>query len=134
MYDTERQEYLEHYGVKGMKWGVRKQKKAMARSNIQRKKNQISKEFNKAAASSDPAKRAAGIKKVNALGKELRNDKNISLASKTTTGEKAVHIFLFGPAAIGTIPLHSLARRRGTASAARFAETVDLRDLPKNRD
>ena len=29
MYDTERQEYLEHYGVKGMKWGQRKARPEM---------------------------------------------------------------------------------------------------------
>lgn len=31
MYDTERQEYLEHYGVKGMRWGVRSTRRLQKR-------------------------------------------------------------------------------------------------------
>lgn len=41
-------EYLEHFGVKGMKWGVRKQKVLNAKSEYKKARKAYNKSFNKA--------------------------------------------------------------------------------------
>jgi len=121
---SEVEESLEHSGIKGMKWGVRNEAKRSGRQNGSKKFNGASKKesikaiegVNKNAASiirearraETPAARKYAAdkykKEVVDVVKSPGFKAKYNAANKMGKGEMALHVLLFGPFALLTIP------------------------------
>lgn len=95
-------DFLEHFGVKGQKWGIRKARKELDKFGDNARK--INSESIRA---KSPAERKAAAKKYE---KEVLNEMKTpefkaawKAANTMGKGEKAAHILLFGPFAMLTI-------------------------------
>ena len=70
---------LAHYGVKGMKWGVRKERIKNARASVRSQKKAIRQ-----------AKKEGHVQRMSDLQKKLRNDPDRITAGYMTRGEQIV--------------------------------------------
>ena len=107
MFDQEKEDFLEHYGVKGMRWGqrgrsaqinaARKRQGAKART-YQRAEDDALKAYDKG-----PKAYAAAKAKADKLKKEFDDSPDRPISMKMTMGEAAVSLMLLGP--IGLVPI-----------------------------
>lgn len=96
---------LEHFGTKGMKWGVRKQQRKDrnqqikgARRNVANRQAEIDAIVRSANKTKDPAQRAKLDKLATKKAKELFEHPDQLTASRMTTGEKWTTGVLLGGA------------------------------------
>lgn len=99
---------LAHYGVKGMKWGVRNatsEKIVTARRNLKNKKNDIVTAHDTArkTTTKGTAERAAADKRVDAMVRDFNKDPDRVIAARMTRGEKAALTMLAVPSFGGTL-------------------------------
>lgn len=101
--ETDVEDFLEHYGVKGMKWGVRQARKEL-RSDA-KNAGKIRKQFDKAHGSAE-RKAAADRYEKEVLAMIRTKDFREKYAAANTfgKGDIAAHIILMGPLAAMTIP------------------------------
>lgn len=98
-----REEALAHFGVKGMKWGVRNKK--VTADEIQgarmRQRTRLNKYIDAKGAASDPrasaSARKAAEKRVKDLGREFDTSEDRVTAQRLSNGEKATLLILGGP-------------------------------------
>lgn len=107
----EDKEFLEHYGVKGMKWGVRRKSGG---SKPKKEKGPTSKEIKSArkrhngrvskiqgyeleSISRDRKVAEAAAKKIRATGKEEGARSDARIAAKLTKGERVTNVLVLGP-------------------------------------
>lgn len=108
-------DFLEHYGVVGMKWGKHRAKAdgydiRAARSRVATQKTQLHKAQRDAARVKDPAAREMAKAKVGEMKTTFLKNPDRVVASRLTRGEKAVSLLLgFGAA---PIVVTSIASRR----------------------
>lgn len=99
---------LQHHGVKGMRWGVRKAKSSTqeiidARARQQSRVNEINRTGDKLNLAKSPKEREALAKKINQLMLEHDTSEDRVTGSRFTTGEKVAQAILLGPLALVTI-------------------------------
>lgn len=106
---------LEHYGVKGMRWGVRKssservsteQIKAARLKNDARLAKIQQADIDYRLATTKKGKKAA-IDTIAKYGREINNDPDTRIASKMTKGEKVLITALAGPFAVLPIAVNA---------------------------
>ncbi len=101
---------LAHYGVQGMKWGVRKKKYTTAEIHEaryrQKKRNrELDNMIDDAWDSGTPAKeRQKIVKNFEKKRVAARAHEDRAIAARATKGEKIAHVLLAGPAALITLP------------------------------
>jgi hypothetical protein len=108
-------EFLEHYGVVGMKWGQRKKGNAYDIHRARQSTKKKSSEFADAKENSKRTHRGnRAAAKILAQEKKIEALKNPDrvLSSRLTRGEKAVAILLGGPIGLGIIAGTSIRSRR----------------------
>lgn len=126
------QDFLGHYGVKGMRWGVRKQRNAdikSARARLQKTGAKIDAQAKRGLSSTSNATKAKAAKEIRNLAKQAQKDPNLDKAMKLTTGEKAAHIVLFGPFAVATIPLTQAGNRSQNRAILEKASKIKVSDF-----
>jgi hypothetical protein len=97
------EEYLEHHGVKGMKWGVRRQQRRernaqikTARKNVRAKEDEIIALDRKARKSKSASERARLDKISTKKASDLFNSPDHTTAARLTSGEKWTKAILIG--------------------------------------
>lgn len=105
---------LEHYGVKGMKWGVRRSQEQLDRSAGRRKKpssseikearsrhnkriDEIDKGLNRVSYSNSRAAKQRSLNDVKKMLAEASSSDDISIGAKMTKGEAVTSIITGGP-------------------------------------
>ena len=91
------EEFIEHFGTKGMKWGVRRQQRKerntqikTARKNIRKKEDEIHDLDKRARKSKSATERASLDKLATKKAAALFNSPDHATAARMTTGEKWV--------------------------------------------
>jgi len=117
---------LEHYGVKGMQWGVRKKKPTSAEIHSARQRQaqrarELQRHDDVASTASSPAVRAKAIKEARRVAIELQTSEDRVTAARMTTGEKVAATILGGPLGLAVIVA------RGSAARATAREVDNLR-------
>lgn len=132
--------YLEHYGVKGMKWGVRRDRTGHKPSGREIKEARARlREGGKAireknAALEQTKSRSAAEKKgreIRKIAKDLRDSGDVEIASRLTAGEKAAHVLIYG--AFAPVTIRNAQRSNYNVDTAflanvQEAKVVDLRN------
>jgi hypothetical protein len=100
---SEIDDFLEHHGIKGQKWGVRNSRRDL--NKTARTARKLREQFYKAKGSAD-RKAVADKYEKEILNKIKTNDfrQQYRAANTMTKGEMATHILLLGPLAALTIP------------------------------
>lgn len=108
MFDQDKEDFLEHYGVKGMRWGQTGRSAQI--KNARKRQGTRQREVLKAddavtiaARKKDPKALAAANKKLEKVSKEFDDSPDRPISMKMTMGEAAVSVFLLGP--IGLVPV-----------------------------
>ena len=118
---SEIDDFFEHSGVKGMKWGVRKEAKKEVRA-LSKNASEIIRESRRA--QTPKARQAAAARyKAEVLEKVMTPEwkQSYKTATKMTKGDMAAHVLLLGPFAAFTIP----ATKRAVNSDASYDYEVD---------
>jgi hypothetical protein len=106
---------LVHYGVKGMKWGVRKAVSTRevygARARLQVKQNEFASQKRKVRKAKSPTAKANAETKLNKLKVDFLNDPDRVTAARLSTGEKVVATILAGPVGVGAVGVASYTSR-----------------------
>jgi len=96
---------LAHYGVKGMKWGVRKAASTRevygARARLQVKQNEYSGQKRAVRKAKSPTAKANQKAKLNKMKVDFLKDPDRVTAARLSTGEKVMATLLTGPVGIG---------------------------------
>lgn len=107
MFDQEKEDFLEHYGVKGMKWGQRGRssqiQQARKRQGAKARKFQKAEDEALTAHDKGPKAYAAAKAKADKLKQEFNDSPDRPISMKMTMGEAAVSLMLLGP--IGLVPI-----------------------------
>lgn len=106
---------LVHYGVKGMKWGVRKAASTRevfgARARLQVKQHEYSNQKRRVRKAKSATAKAKQKAKLNKMKIDFLNDPDRVTASRLSTGEKVVATLLAGPIGIGAVGVASYTSR-----------------------
>jgi len=106
---------LVHYGVKGMKWGVRKAASTRevygARARLQVKQNEYASQKRTVRKTKTPKGKANQKAKLNKMKIDFLNDPDRVTASRLSTGEKVVATLFAGPVGIGAAGVASYTSR-----------------------
>lgn len=108
---------LAHYGVMGMKWGVRKSATGKdiraARNRLQVKANKYQVQQDKALATArGSAARDREVKTLRKMESDFKKDPDRVIATRMTRGEKAAALIVGGPLGLVPIAATSAASRR----------------------
>ena len=124
-------EALAHYGVKGMKWGVRKSKPtssdiSKARARVNRDLATLSNKADKVSTAKGTRAKNAALKDVHRFANEAKARDDASIASRMTAGEK----YTVGALTVFTGPVGIIygAAYKGTLVSGRNSarQTLDL--------
>lgn len=106
---------LVHYGVKGMKWGVRKAVSTRevygARARLQVKQNEIADQKRNVRKAKSATAKTNQKTKLDKMKVDFLNDPDRVTASRLSTGEKVVATIFAGPVGIGAAGVASYASR-----------------------
>lgn len=106
---------LIHYGIKGMKWGVRKAASAReiygARARLQVKQNEYSAQKRKVRKTKTPKAKANQKAKLDKMKVDFLKDPDRVTASRMSTGEKVVAALFAGPIGVGVVGATSYTSR-----------------------
>ena len=124
--DSPTEVVLAHYGVKGMKWGVRIAKPtsrqivdARVRQAVrQREFGRTVDRLNLVSGGTDKKAQVQAVRNFEKARKEFLTNEDRVTAARTTRGEKLVQALLLGPLALVTIPM-------GKAQEVAVARSVD---------
>lgn len=114
MYYSEVEDHLEHFGVKGMKWGIRK---AASGSEIRSARQRLDQKRLKLYVAEDQLYRgnakqqAAAKKQYDKLVKDWDDDPDRAISTRLTRGETAALVLLTGPAALIPIAMTQVTSR-----------------------
>lgn len=104
-----------HYGVKGMKWGVRKAASTRevygARARLQVKQNEFATQKRAVRKAKSPTAKANQKAKLDRMKIDFLNDPDRVTASRMSTGEKVAATILAGPIGIGAAGVASYTSR-----------------------
>jgi len=131
-------DFLKHYGVLGMKWGVTRSEKALsaasakrdtsspkkrfgisddkeikrARKSLVTKRKAYSAQEDKFATTKDKAQKLIEKNKLKVLDNDYSYDKDRATAVKRTNGEKLASIVLAGPAGLSNVAMWAVVSNR----------------------
>lgn len=114
--DTPQQVVLAHYGVQGMKWGVRTKKSTTSEiKDARARQGSRQREFvrsidtlNRVSAGTNKKATDTAAKKAVKIQKEFLTSEDRVVAARATKGEKIAHVLLLGPGALVTLPLNKV--------------------------